>query len=201
MYTLATCVFPLQLSLLVVVGVAKAAHDNGGTGSKGTGSLVVESSEKTIPVSRTAAYNEGQTLQDEMENELNEIDSKFGQTSALSEDELFKDMFPITSDNFTEKVLNRKDAWIVVFHDGKTTRNWMNMARDLRGIAWVGMIEQTAGMKLLNNMVSILYSTGTGYKVCKQDFIFLLLYITYLESRCTFFFYTTLWTNTVVSRL
>ena len=151
MYTLATCVFPPQvLSLLLVIGVAKAAHDNGG-------SVVLESSEKTIPVSRTAAYNEGQQLQDEMEHELNEIDSKFGQTPALNEDELFKDMFPITSDNFTVKVLNRKDAWIVIFHDGKTTRNWMNMARDLRGIAWVGMIEQTAGMKLLKNMVSILY--------------------------------------------
>ena len=181
MYTLATCVFPLQcLSLLLVIGVAKAAHDHKG------GSVVLESSEKTIPFSRTAGYNEGQKLQDEMEHELNEIDSKFGQTPALNEDELFKDMFPITSDNFTEKVLNRKDAWIVIFHDGKTTRNWMNMARDLRGIAWVGMIEQTAGMKLLKNMVSILYdcrilySTDTGYKVylSVQADRFLLLYIT-----------------------
>ncbi|KAI0230575.1 hypothetical protein LSAT2_019094 [Lamellibrachia satsuma] len=148
MYTLTTCVFPLQfLSLLLVtISVAKAALPGDNL-----------ESEKTIRVSSAAGISEGQKLQDEMENELNEIDDKFRQTPALNDDELFKDMFPLTSDNFTRKVLKRKDAWIAVIHDGKTSRSWMNMARALRGIVWVGMIDQTTDMELINkiNVTSI----------------------------------------------
>jgi len=147
MYTLATCVFPLQfLSLLLAISVAKEVQLQAG-----------DSLEKPIPVSGAAAsarYSEGQKLQDEMEEELSELDSKFRQTPALSDDELFKDMFPLTSENFTEKVLKCKDAWIVVIHDGKTSRSWMNMARALRGIVWVGMIDQTTEMEIINTLVS-----------------------------------------------
>lgn len=148
MYTLATCVFPLQfLSLLVAISVAKEAQPG-------------DNVEKPISVSGAAAsarYSEGQKLQDEMEIELNELDNKFRQTPALSDDELFKDMFPLTSDNFTEKVLKRKDAWIAVIHDGKTSRSWMNMARALRGIVWVGMIDKTTEMEIINilNVTSV----------------------------------------------
>lgn len=165
MYTLTTCVFPLQfLSLLLVtISVAKAALPGDNL-----------ESEKTIRVSSAAGISEGQKLQDEMENELNEIDDKFRQTPALNDDELFKDMFPLTSDNFTRKVLKRKDAWIAVIHDGKTSRSWMNMARALRGIVWVGMIDQTTDMELINKIVStvsILYICLPGFVVTKYTFI------------------------------
>lgn len=60
----------------------------------------------------------------------------------------YLDMFPLSGHNFTEKVLNSKDPWIVVFHEGVMSRNWRAMAESLRGVVWVGTIDRADEKKL-----------------------------------------------------
>ena len=66
----------------------------------------------------------------------------------------YLDMFPLSGHNFTEKVLNSKDPWIVVFHEGVMSRNWRAMAESLRGVVWVGMIDRSDEKGLLDEIVS-----------------------------------------------
>lgn len=64
----------------------------------------------------------------------------------------YLDMFPLSGHNFTEKVLNSKDPWIVVFHEGAMSRNWRAMAESLRGVVWVGMIDRADEKGLLDEI-------------------------------------------------
>lgn len=77
------------------------------------------------------------------------------QTPALNPEEMYQDMFPLTSENFTEKVLRNKDPWIVVFHDGTMDRAWKTMAAHMRGLSWFGMIDTRDSELFLKEIVSI----------------------------------------------
>ena len=78
------------------------------------------------------------------------------QTPALEPEERFRDIFPLTRDNFTETVLRNKDPWIVIFHDGAMERAWKTMATRLRGLCWIGMIDTRDSDILLRDIVSLL---------------------------------------------
>ena len=76
------------------------------------------------------------------------------QSPAFDPEEKFQDMFPLTRENFTEKVLLNKDPWIVIFHDGSMERVWKTMATHLRGLCWIGMIDTRDSQTLLKEIVS-----------------------------------------------
>lgn len=73
-------------------------------------------------------------------------------TAAVRTEEMFQDMFPLTSDNFTQVVLRRKDPWIVIFHDGTIEKAWKTMATHIRGLCWVGLVDVTKEHDLLEEM-------------------------------------------------
>ena len=75
------------------------------------------------------------------------------QTPVLKPEEMYRDMFPLTRDNFTEKVLRSKDPWIVIFHDGNMERAWKTMATHLRGLCWIGMVDVREEAKFLAELV------------------------------------------------
>ena len=76
-------------------------------------------------------------------------------TPALKPEEMFQDLFPLTSENFTISVLRTKDPWIVIFHDGSVQRPWKTMAMQVRGMAWVGLVDVTQEKELLFTLVSM----------------------------------------------
>ena len=75
------------------------------------------------------------------------------QTPVLKPEEMYRDMFPLTRKNFTEKVLRSKDPWIVIFHDGNMERAWKTMATHLRGLCWIGMVDVREEAKFLAELV------------------------------------------------
>ena len=94
------------------------------------------------------------------------------QTPALNAEEMYQDIFPLTRENFTEKVLRNKDPWIVIFHDGSMDRAWKTMATHLRGLCWIGMIDTRDSESLLKEIVrfcislslNMLKYTGLNYR-------------------------------------
>ena len=80
------------------------------------------------------------------------------QSPAFDPEEKFQDMFPLTRENFTKKVLLNKDPWIVIFHDGSIERAWKTMATHLRGLCWIGMIDTRNSESLLKEIVSTFFT-------------------------------------------
>lgn len=68
-------------------------------------------------------------------------------------EERFLDIFPLSSDNFTDSVMKSPDAWIVIFHSGQLKKSWKSMAVNLRGVVWVGMVDTRYETDLLKRMV------------------------------------------------
>lgn len=93
------------------------------------------------------------------QNADNDEASRRAQTPALSPEERYQDMFPLTKDNFTQSVLRNIDPWIIIFHDGSIEREWKTMATHLRGLVWVGLVhlaQETVFLKTLD------YNTSQG---------------------------------------
>lgn len=76
------------------------------------------------------------------------------QTPALNPNERYQDLFPLTSENFTQNVLRNKDPWIIIFHDGSVEREWKTMATHLRGLCWFGLIDVKIEKDLISSLVS-----------------------------------------------
>ena len=73
---------------------------------------------------------------------------------ALSENEMYRDILHLTVKNFTEIVLNSKDPWVVIFHDGSFYKTWKTMASSMRGVLWFGLVnKKEAG--ILKTLVSL----------------------------------------------
>ena len=89
------------------------------------------------------------------------------QTPVLKPEEMYRDMFPLTRENFTEKVLRSKDPWIVIFHDGNMERAWKTMATHLRGLCWIGMVDVREEAKFLAELVRYF---STLYERCTCKF-------------------------------
>ena len=77
------------------------------------------------------------------------------QGTPLPPNEKYLDIFPLTSDNFTENVLGNKDPWVIIFHEGTIPRVWKTMTASMRGSAWFGMIDINSETKLLKKIVGI----------------------------------------------
>lgn len=75
------------------------------------------------------------------------------QETPLPPSEKFLDIFPLTTDNFTESVMKNKDPWVVIFHEGSIPRAWKTMAASLRGSAWFGMVDINSEEKLVKKIV------------------------------------------------
>ena len=78
---------------------------------------------------------------------------KNGQTPVLTPGEMYRDMFVLTRDNFTDTVLRSQDPWIVLFHAGSLDKAWKTMATSMRGLCWIGIIDVTRNTKLLDDLV------------------------------------------------
>ena len=76
-------------------------------------------------------------------------------TTAFSPDEMYRDILPLTSRNFTKKVLKSKETWIIIFHNGMLTRSWKRMAVAMRGQVWHGMIDRSKEKRLIERLVSL----------------------------------------------
>lgn len=74
------------------------------------------------------------------------------QSSVLNPEEMFRDMLPLTRDNFTAEVFRTKDPWIVIFHDGSVAREWKTMATHMRGLCWFGVVDITNDTKFLEDI-------------------------------------------------
>ncbi|VDH91806.1 Hypothetical predicted protein [Mytilus galloprovincialis] len=74
------------------------------------------------------------------------------QETPLPPSEKFLDIFPLTTDNFTESVMKNKDPWVVIFHEGSIPRAWKTMAASLRGSAWFGMVDINSEEKLVKKI-------------------------------------------------
>ena len=81
-------------------------------------------------------------------------DAADGQSAAVAPNERFQDMFILTEKNVTEKLMKRKDAWIVVFHGGVVDLHWKTMASTLRGVVWVGLVDKT-DFRLMTHLVGV----------------------------------------------
>ncbi|XP_069128050.1 uncharacterized protein [Argopecten irradians] len=84
---------------------------------------------------------------------------KEGEMPEFAPEEKFLDILPLTQENFTNLVLNTKDPWIIIFHDGTMSMAWKKMAVGARGIVWLGMIDKTKNDELISDM---------GYNLAKD---------------------------------
>ncbi|ESP05370.1 hypothetical protein LOTGIDRAFT_227992 [Lottia gigantea] len=66
--------------------------------------------------------------------------------------ESFKDIFPLTQKNFTQKVLKSEDAWVVLFHSGTIKRGWKTMAVGVRGVISFGMVDINEQPELIGKL-------------------------------------------------
>ncbi|XP_045159679.2 uncharacterized protein LOC123525053 [Mercenaria mercenaria] len=73
-------------------------------------------------------------------------------TPAFSPDERYQDLFPLTSENFTQTLLRNQDPWIVIFHDGYVEKEWKTVATHLRGLCWFGLIDVTTERDLIDSL-------------------------------------------------
>lgn len=80
-------------------------------------------------------------------------------TPALTENEMYRDLVHLTSENFTDLVLKAKDPWVIIFHDGNFYKTWKTMAALMRGIIWMGLVnkEEKSILNICVSVTQILY--------------------------------------------
>ncbi|XP_050402131.1 putative protein disulfide-isomerase DDB_G0275025 [Patella vulgata] len=83
------------------------------------------------------------------------------QTAKFDKHESYRDIFPLSKHNFTQKVLKHEDAWVVLFHKGSIKRTWKTLAVSLRGVISFGMINVNEEPELLHKLG---YDLQTGHE-------------------------------------
>jgi len=79
---------------------------------------------------------------------------EFQESSELTPEEKYLDIFPLSKQNFTENVMKTKDPWIILFHEGTLTRAWKKVAVGARGLVWLGMVDRRIEPEFLKELVS-----------------------------------------------